>query len=155
MLDPKLGPRTQKFPPGQHWHVTHIRLSDWSIQKILRSDWLAAYSPNVLLMLPEGLKSRAELLLQLGRLSLPQEDTVPILRKQQALAAQAKNPEIVQLNTPLVKPTAICVASTNILLCVDDEHQRIIQWELSYNRVAVVGTSLREMHYPDGVRVSL
>ena len=80
---------------------------------------------------------------------------MPTLRKRQALAAQVKNPEIVQLNTPLVKPTAICVASTKILLCVDDEHQRIIQLELSYNGVAVVGTSLREIHYPDGVRISL
>lgn len=71
----------------------------------------------------------------------------------QALAAQVtcKNPEIVQLNTPLVKPTSICVASTDILLCADDEHQRIIQLELSYNGVAVVGTSMREINYPDGV----
>ena len=61
---------------------------------------------------------------------------MPILRKRlathlQTLAAQGKNPEIVQLNTNLVKPTAICVASTGILLCVDDEPQRIIQLELS------------------------
>ena len=71
----------------------------------------------------------------------------------QALAAQVtcKNPEIVQLNTPLVKPTSICGASTDILLCADDEHQRIIQLELSYNGVAVVGTSMREINYPDGV----
>ena len=47
----------------------------------------------------------------------------------QAFAAQVENPEIVQLNTPLVKPTVICVASTDILLWVDDEHQRIIQLE--------------------------
>ena len=77
---------------------------------------------------PEGLKLQAELLSQLGRFSLPREVTVPILRKRlathlQALAAQGKNPEIVQLNTNLVKPTAICVASTDILLCVDDEPQ--------------------------------
>ena len=88
---------------------------------------------------PEGLKSRAELLEQLVRfISLPQEGTVPILRKRlvthlQALTAQVKNPEIVQINTPLVKPTSVCVASTDILLCADDEHQRIIQLELSYN----------------------
>ena len=79
-----------------------------------------------------------------------------ILRKRrathlQALGAQVKNPEIFQLNTPLVKPTSICVASTDILLCADDEHQRIIQLELSYNGVAVVGTSMREMNYRDGV----
>ena len=104
---------------------------------------------------PEGLKSQAELLSQLGRFSLPQEGTLPILRKRlathlQALAAQVKNPDIVQLNPPLVKPTSICVASTDILLCADDKHQRIIQLKLSYNGVAVIGTSMREINYPDG-----
>ena len=81
---------------------------------------------------------------------------MPIFRKRlathlQVLAAQVKNPEIVQLNTPLVKPTAICVASTGIRLCVDNETQRIIQLEPSYNGVVVVGTSMREINYPDGV----
>ena len=82
---------------------------------------------------------------------------MPIFRKRlathlQVLAAQVKNPEIVQLNTPLVKPTAICVASTGIRLCaVDNETQRIIQLERSYNGVVVVGTSMREINYPDGV----
>ena len=32
-----------------------------------------------------------------------------------------------------------------------DEHQRIIQLELSYNGAAVIGTSMREINYPDGV----
>ena len=36
-------------------------------------------------------------------------------------------------------------------MCADDEHQRIIQLELSYNGVAVVGASMREINYPDGV----
>ena len=43
------------------------------------------------------------------------------------------------------------MASTDILLCADDEHQRIIQLELSYNGVAVVGASMREINYPDDV----
>ena len=43
------------------------------------------------------------------------------------------------------------MASTDILLCLDDEHQRIIQLELRYNGVAVVGTNMREINYPDGV----
>ena len=41
-LGPTLGPRPQKYPPGQTCHVTYIRLSDWSKFEILRSDWLAA-----------------------------------------------------------------------------------------------------------------
>ena len=81
---------------------------------------------------------------------------MPILRKRlathlQALAAQVKNPEIVQLNTPLVKQTSICVASTDTLLCADDVYQRIFQLELSYNGVDVVGTNMQEINYPDGV----
>ena len=43
------------------------------------------------------------------------------------------------------------MASTDILLCPDDEHQKIIHLELSYNGVAVVGTSMRERNYPDDV----
>ena len=46
---------------------------------------------------------------------------------------------------------SICVASTDILLCADHEHQRIIQSELSYNGLAVVGTSMREINYRNGV----
>ena len=34
---------------------------------------------------------------------------------------------------------------------MDDETQRIIQLELSYNGVVIVGTSMREITYPDGV----
>ena len=45
----KLGPRCLKCPHGQKSHVTHIRLSDWLKFEILRSDWLAPYSPIVLL----------------------------------------------------------------------------------------------------------
>ena len=36
-------------------------------------------------------------------------------------------------------------------MCADAEHQRIIQLELNFNGVAVVGTSMREINYPDGV----
>ena len=41
--------------------------------------------------------------------------------------------------------------STDILLRADDEHQRIIQLELNYNRFAAVGTSMRDINYHDGV----
>ena len=36
------GPDPRNSHHGQIGHVTQIRLSDWSIQKILRSDWSAA-----------------------------------------------------------------------------------------------------------------
>ena len=43
------------------------------------------------------------------------------------------------------------MASTDLLLCADNEHQRIKQLELNYNGVAVVGTNMQEINYPDGV----
>ena len=51
MLDPlKLGSSTLKTHNGQKCHVGYIRLSDWSIQKILRSDWLAPNRCHILLL---------------------------------------------------------------------------------------------------------
>ena len=93
---------------------------------------------------PERLKSRAELVSQLSRFSLSLEGTVPILRKWltthlRVLAAQVENAEIVQLNSPLRKPTSICAASKDILLCADDGERRIMQVELGYNGVAIIG----------------
>ena len=52
MLDPlKLGSSTLKTQNGQNCHVGYIRLSDWSIQKILRSDWLDPNRCHILLIL--------------------------------------------------------------------------------------------------------
>ena len=51
MLDPlKLGSSTLKTHNGQNCHVGYIRLSDWSIQKILRSDWLDPNRCHILLL---------------------------------------------------------------------------------------------------------
>ena len=51
MLDPiKLGSSTFKTHNGQKCHVGYIRLSDWSIQKILRSDWSAPNRCHILLL---------------------------------------------------------------------------------------------------------
>ena len=65
-----------------------------------------------------------------GPFQIATEGTVPILQKRlathlQALAAQVKNSEIVQLNTSL-KPTLICVANTRTSFCFPDdaEHQK-------------------------------
>ena len=102
---------------------------------------------------PEGQKSRAELLSQLSNFRPPQEGTVPIFGSDfRHVYILSCNPEIIQLNTPLVKPTSICVARTDFLLCADDEHQRIIRLEVSYNGVAVVGSSMREINYSYGVK---
>ena len=78
------------------------------------------------LIKPEHLKSRADLLSQLSRIGLSLEGTGPVLRKRltthlRSLAAQVENKEIVQINPPLSKLTSIWAASKDILLCADDE----------------------------------
>lgn len=100
------------------------------------------------LLKSERLKSRADLLSQLSRFSLSLEGTVPILRKRlktylRALAAQVENADIVQVNPPLRKPTSICAASKDILLCADDEQRSIMQLELEYNGVTIIGNQRR------------
>ena len=78
------------------------------------------YFKGKVLLKPECLKSRVDLLLQLSRFSLSLEGTVQILRKRltsqlRALAAQVENAEIVRVNPHLREPTSICAASKDIL----------------------------------------
>ena len=58
---------------------------------------------------------------------------------QRSLAAQVEKKEIVRINPPLSKPASICAASKDILLCADDEQRIIMQLELEYNGVAIIG----------------
>ena len=96
------------------------------------------------------------MLSQLSRFSLSLEGTGPVLRKRlttylRSLAAQVENKEIVQINPPLSKPTSICAASKDILLCADDEQRSIMQLELEYNGVAIIGSRVRQINYPNDV----
>ena len=96
------------------------------------------------------------MLSQLRCFSLSLEGTGPVLRKRltthlRSLAAQVENKEIVQINPPLSKPTSICAASKDILLCADDEQRSIMQLELEYNGVAIIGSRLRQINYPNDV----
>ena len=105
---------------------------------------------------PGRLKSRADLLSQLSRFRLSLEGTGPVLRKRltthlRSLAAQVENKEIVQINPPLSKLTSIHAASKNILLCADYEQRSIMQPELEYNGVAIIGRRLRQINYPNEV----
>ena len=108
------------------------------------------------LLKPGRLKSRADLLSQSSRLRLSLEGTGPVLRKQltthlRSLAAQVENRQIVQINPLLSKPTSICAASKDILLCADDEQRSIMQLELEYNGVAIIGSRLRQINYSNDV----
>ena len=108
------------------------------------------------LIKPEHLKSRADLLSQLSRIGLSLEGTGTVLRKRltthlRSLAAQVENKEIVQINPPLSKLTSMCAASKDILLCADYEQRSIMQLELEYNGVAIIGSRLRQINYPNDV----
>ena len=100
------------------------------------------------LLKPERLKSRADLLSQLSHFSLSLEGTVPIIRKRltshlRALDAQVEDAEIVQVNPPLRKPTSIRAASKDILLCADDEQRRTgIRVQRSYYHWQWVSTNI-------------
>ena len=93
---------------------------------------------------------------QLARFSLPLHGTVPILRKRlnthlQTLAAEFGNSKLVQVRPPLEKPTSICAAGGNILLCANDAQRRIIQVTLHYNGVGIAGTGVKLVTYPTGI----
>lgn len=105
---------------------------------------------------PGSLKSRADLLSQLTRFGLPLDGTVPVLRNRltvhlQSIAAEIGNPKCVQVNPPLEKPSSICVASEDILLCADDTKRDIIQVSLNYNGVGIDGTGIKLVNYPTGI----
>ena len=100
------------------------------------------------------MKYRADPLSKPARFSLSLDSTVPILRKRlntylQTLAAEFGKSKLVQLRPPLEKPTSICAASKNILLCAYDAERGIIQVTLHYNGIA--GTGVKFVTYPTGI----
>ena len=97
---------------------------------------------------PGSLKSRTELLSQLTRFSLALNGTVPVLRKQlavhlQTLAAEIGNSKFVQVHPPLEKPTSICAAGEDLLLCTDNTQRGVFQVRLHYNGVGISGTGMK------------
>ena len=105
---------------------------------------------------PGSLKSRAELLSHLTRFGLPLDGTVPVLRNRltvylQRISAEIGNSKCVQVNPPLEKPSSICAASEDILLCADDTQRSIFQLSLNYNGVGIAGTGTKLVNYPTGV----
>ena len=100
------------------------------------------------------MKYRADPLSKPARFSLSLDSTVPILRKRlntylQTLTAGFGKSKLVQLRPPLEKPTSICAASKNILLCAYDAERGIIQVTLHYNGIA--GTGVKFVTYPAGI----
>ena len=92
---------------------------------------------------PNSLRSRADLERTLSDYNLSIDGTVPTLRERlcqhlmQLEAWVTKN--MLQTNVPLSKPTAVCVASDDLLLCADDGHRVVYQIQLEQNGVTING----------------
>ena len=71
----------------------------------------------------------------------------------QSIDAEIGNSKCVQVNPPLQKPSSICSASDDILLCADDTQRGIIPVSLNYNGVGIADTGLKLVNYPTGIKV--
>ena len=58
---------------------------------------------------------------------------------------------MLQTNVPLSKPTAVCVASDDLLLCADDGHRVVYQIQLERNGVTINGKLRKLIAYPEGI----
>ena len=104
---------------------------------------------------PNSLRSRAELERTLSNYNLSLDGTVPTLRKRlsqhlnQLEARLTKN--VLQTDVMLSKPTALCMASDDLLLCADDGHRAIYQVQLERDEVTIKGILRKLLSYPEGV----
>lgn len=104
---------------------------------------------------PSSLRSRADLEREMNTYNLSLEGTVPTLRKrlsehlEQLEARVTKN--VLQTDVPLSKPTAVCMASDDLLLCADDGHRAIYQIQLERDGVTIKGQVRKLLSYPEGV----
>ena len=104
---------------------------------------------------PNSLRSRADLERTLSDYNLSIDGTVPTLRKRlsqhlmQLEARVTKN--MLQTNVPLSKPTAVCVARDDLLLCADDGHRVVYQIQLERNGVTINGKLRKLIAYPEGI----
>lgn len=105
---------------------------------------------------PGSLKRRADLVDHLKRYNLSLNGTVPVLRERlqchlERISATLKNKDHVQVLPLLSKPTAICKASKDVLLCADDEECAIFQIILAFDGVTIHGRATKITNYPENV----
>ena len=104
---------------------------------------------------PNSLRSRADLERTLSDYNLSIDGTVPTLRERlcqhlmQLEAWVTKN--MLQTNVPLSKPTAVCVASDDLLLCADDGHRVVYQIQLERHGVTINGKLRKLIACPEGI----
>lgn len=105
---------------------------------------------------PDSIRSRAELERALVSYRLSINGTVPILRQRlrthiAQLSSQVKE-TTVSVQPPLSRPTALCMASDDILLCADDGLRTILQMSLESNGASIYGTAQELVKYPENVK---
>ena len=99
-----------------------------------------------------SLRSRTELDSKLRAYKLSLGGTVPTLRQRLAqhleqIAGKITHLDHVQIVPPLRNPSAICVASDEVLLCADDDQRAIFQVTLEKGGVTIRGKSLKLVDY--------
>ena len=101
----------------------------------------------------DALKKRADVISYLEKYNLPQNGTLPILRERLRnhlanVAKKIRHLNHVQLQPALAKPSVICSASQDILLCADDEIRAIFQLNLNFDGVTIHGNAVKCISYP-------
>lgn len=105
---------------------------------------------------PNSIRSRAELESTLRSYGLSVEGTVPTLRQRlrdhlKQMAAKLSRRNCVQIQPPLSKPSAVCIASDDVLLCADDGQKSILQVTLEKDGVTINGKAVKLVDYPEHV----
>ncbi len=111
---------------------------------------------KVVVLNVSALRSKAQVVEYLRKHALPIVGTLAELKKRLELhlrniSKQVKNKCVVNLETKLHKPAALCFATPGILVCADDGCKSIIQIELSRDDVTVNGKIFQETQYPPAV----
>ena len=100
-------------------------------------------------------KRKPDLISHIQHLGLDTEGTVPTLKDRlkehlRQITDKIQPLDQVQVRPPLLKPSAICAAGEDVLLCSDDERRAIVQITLTYDGVTIYmyGTATELARYP-------
>ena len=111
---------------------------------------------NVVVLNVSALRSKAQVVEYLQNHALPIVGTLAELKKRLELhlkniSKNLKKKCVVNLETKLHKPAALCFVTPGVLVCADDGSRNILQIELSRDGVTVNGNVFQETQYPPTV----